>query len=678
MAYRISCLSTARALCAVVAVLGCSSPSTAAVIVAASIVPQGNSYHYEFTVTNQELVDIVLVSLPDAPLFDPLIAPSLSVPPGFLGSYDAGLGYVDFLEGVESFTAGSTHGPFSFVSLSAPGAVFARFEVLTAVGDLLTGCVLYDDRCLDVTPVPEPPTWMLLALGSALVAWGAIRGRRGTARGPFAACILLACLAAWSPLDTQASSHSDAPLVKQDPQVNLTDVYAFVGSRYDGSGQRVLNVLVSVRPFSDPGDGATYDRFADDALYTIHVTHPVTGVTTLRYDFRFSSVTGVKNPNTLMSYGRGNEIGPIQSIGDARQNYTQTYGVTRNGIVVASGLPVPPPNVGLRVTPSYNDSITGKAISGAADFPSLDTLTRQGVMTLDSGEAVWAGPREDGFYADTPGLFDLLDGRILDNDGDLSDGLGQDGGGVDGFKGFNVLTFALQIPVQSLQASAYTALFADLASALPSVGPAMGVGVYATVSRPRTTLRRTDGAPISSGPWIQLNRLGNPLFNEAFVALRDKDRYNRTSPTGDAAAFATYASNPELAVLVNTVFGTAIPATSRSDLAALYMPDVLRVDTTTPPVRLPGQAGFSRLGFLGGDVVMDGAGRVKSGGWPNGRRPGDDVVDVALSALASGPTYAVVVVIGDNVAANDQLYHRVFPYLGTPFAGPTVEQRKAP
>jgi hypothetical protein len=162
--------------------------------------------------------------------------------------------------------------------------------------------------------------------------------------------------------------------------------------------------------------------------------------------------------------------------------------------------------------------------------------------------------------------------------------------------------------------------------------------------------------------------MGNPLFNEGFVALKDKDNLNRTSPTGDDA-FATYAENPELAFLINTVFGTSFATSGRGDLRAVFIPEVLRVDTTTPPVTLAGQAGFNRLGFIGGDTTTDSSGRVKSSGWPNGRRLGDDVCDIGLTAVASGPTYDPVVVIGDNVPANDQVYHQVFPYSGTPHSG---------
>jgi Domain of unknown function (DUF4331) len=461
-----------------------------------------------------------------------------------------------------------------------------------------------------------------------------------------------------------ASSHSDAPLIKQDPQANLTDVYAFVGSRYDDPNQPVLNVLVSVRPFSEPGDGVIFDRFADDATYTIHITNPATGAPIDRYDFCFSSVTGgLKNPDTILSYGLGTAAGAITSIGDAQQNFTQTYSVRKNGNLIGSNLLVPPPNAGPRTTPGYNGP-DGKAISGATTLTALDPLTKQAISPVSGGVVAWAGPREDGFYADTPGIFDFLNPRIVNNDGDANDGLGQDGNGVDGFKGFNVLTYALQIPISGLQTGSYKDAFG---------GNHTGVGVYASVSRQRVTIRRAVGANVDSGPWIQVNRLANPLFNEVLVPLRDKDRYNRTRPIGDST-FATYAQNSELAFLINVVlFGSAdgqapLPTKNRADLVAIMIPDVIRVDTTTGPVPLPGQSGFNRLSLIGGDTL----------GWPNGRRIGDDVVDIALSAIASGPTFATITPVGDNVDANDQLYNTVFPYLGTPHAGSTVTQRAAP
>ena len=482
---------------------------------------------------------------------------------------------------------------------------------------------------------------------------------------------LIAIPTAWTGPVARASNHSDAPLIKQDPQANLTDVYAFVGMRYDNPSIKVLNVSMSFRPFSEPGDGAQYERFADDARYNIHITDPVTGVTRVRYEFAFTRVdANYKNRNTILSYGLGREAGPIMTVGDARQNFTQKYRVTRvadgKATVLHRGLLVPPPNVGKNVTPLYNDA-DGRSLSGATTLGDLDGYTRSTIYDLPSGEVVWAGPRDDSFFSDIPGVFDLLDARILDNNGSLSDGLGQDGNGVDGFKGFNLLSIAMQIPLSALDEL-------DIPVPYDSVffGTQTGVGVYASVQRARITERRTDGTTLNRGGWQQVSRLGNPLFTEGLVAFADKDRFNRT-PASQDAQFAKYARNPELATLINAVYGTQFVATGRADLEKIFIPEVLRVATATDPVRLAGQAGFNRLGFIGGDTTNG-----VSGGWPNGRRPGDDVVDIALTAIASGPAYSTITVVGDNVPANDIAYHQVFPYLATPHSGVNNRKDAAP
>jgi hypothetical protein len=451
-----------------------------------------------------------------------------------------------------------------------------------------------------------------------------------------------------------ASSHSDAPLSKQDPQTNLTDVYAFVTSG------NTLTIVVNCRPFSEPGDGIMYDRFADDALYSINIANPNTGALLMTYNFQFSPVSSAagsyKNRNTAFSYGIGSGVGAIQNVGDGQQNFTQTYSVTAlnaltsGSTVLGSNFLVPPPNTGLRVTPAYNNSSTGFAVSGATTTAGLDTYTRESIYTAPTGEMVFAGSREDSFFADAPGIFDLLNPRILGVDGH-----GQTGNGVDGFKGYNVLTFAIQIPLANLPTPiAYTDAF---------TGTSHGVGVYASVSRQRITLRSASGDNTNSGPWIQINRLGNPLFNEVLVAIQDKDNYNRDVPTNDAARYAKYASTPELAAAINLVFGTSLATSGRTDLVAVYIPDVLRVDTTTGAVPLIGEGG-NRLSGLGGDMTHG-----KWSGWPNGRRLGDDVVDIALTAVASGPSFSSIFLLGDNINANDQTYNFVFPYAATPNAG---------
>jgi hypothetical protein len=220
------------------------------------------------------------------------------------------------------------------------------------------------------------------------------------------------------------------------------------------------------------------------------------------------------------------------------------------------------------------------------------------------------------------------------------------------------------------------------------------VGVYATTSRRATTVLSSGAgstAPVLSGGWVQVARQGNPLFNEAMVALQDKDLYSRTKPSVDATTFQKYAASPELASLINTItFGgqAVAPTTGRTDLVGIFIPDLIKVDLSTGAARLaagganfpdhPDQAGFSNQSIFGGDTLTStvqagfGNGTVP-GGWPNGRRFGDDVISIAVTAIISDlrtspPTIRSAANI-DNVPGNDAIYNTVFPYGGTPFNG---------
>jgi hypothetical protein len=215
-------------------------------------------------------------------------------------------------------------------------------------------------------------------------------------------------------------------------------------------------------------------------------------------------------------------------------------------------------------------------------------------------------------------------------------------------------------------------------------------GVYATTSRRRVRILGPLG-DANTLDFVQVGRQGNPLFNEALVAIRDKDLYSRTSPEFDAFLFRKYALNPELATLINKlVLGANVaPTTNRTDIAGIFIPDLIKVDLSTAPARLagggaahptnPDDAGFSRLSIFGGDTlissVQDGFGKgVVPGGWPNGRRFGDDVLDIAVTALISDLRVSPPIIrgpAGDNVNKNDIAYNKVFPYAATPLNGRT-------
>jgi hypothetical protein len=320
---------------------------------------------------------------------------------------------------------------------------------------------------------------------------------------------------------------------------------------------------------------------------------------------------------------------------------------------------VPPNNQGI-ATPFYNQGNNGEnpAIDGVATEGALDRYTTQAITSMRDGYTAFAGQRDDGFYADIQAIFDLLQLRSP---------------GKDSQGGFNFHLMSLVIPLSELG------------------GDQQVVGVYATTSRRAVRVLQDKNAPAELGPWVQVARQGNPLFNEGLVAIADKDLYSRTSPSQDSKLFAKYALNPELAKLINLIVLPAAPfkapETNRTDIAGIFIPDMIKCDLSTQPCRLAGNGtqgganpddpGFSRLGIFGGDVLTStvqagfGNGTVP-GGWPNGRRFGDDVVDIAVTALIADLRVSppvIPIVAGDNVNFNDMAYNKVFPYESTPQNG---------
>jgi hypothetical protein len=451
----------------------------------------------------------------------------------------------------------------------------------------------------------------------------------------------------------------DAPLITLDDAANTTDVYAFVSQRF---GRKYLTTALAVYPHEEPGIGPNKYNFDDDVLYEIRVatgSDVAKGRATYAYQFKFD--TTFRNRNTILqSY-----LGVIANVGDASQNLIQRYTVDkvdlRSGSSTRLGRGIVPPNNQGNATPRYNRNDDGeqRAKDGVGNGADLDLYTSQSVVELEDGYVAFAGQRDDGFYADVQAVFDLLKLRAP-------------GKAVDSQGGFNVHTIALDIPLEDLG------------------GDRQIVGVYATTSRRRIRILGPAG-DANIGDFVQVARQGNPLFNEGLVAIKDKDLYSRTSPEVDSTLFRKYALTPELAALLNAlVFGSNVaPTTNRTDIAGIFIPDLIKVDLSTGPARLagggpthptnPDDAGFSRLGIFGGDTLTSsiqagfGNGTVP-GGWPNGRRFGDDVLDIAVTALISDLRVSppkIVGPAGDNVNANDIAYNKVFPYAATPLNGRT-------
>lgn len=450
---------------------------------------------------------------------------------------------------------------------------------------------------------------------------------------------------------SQGSSHREAPLISGDPKADATDVYAFVSPDKPNTATLIANYL----PFEEPAGGPTFYSFDDRVLYEIKIDNNGDAKEDISYQFRFT--TTIQNPNTFLY-----NTGEISSLTDEDFNMRQTYDVTRveypskhnrkiKSTVLASKVPVPPVNVGPKSTPNYG------------------ALQKEAVKPLTNGGQVFAGQSDDPFFADLGGLFDLLTIRKLPGD---------NGGGVDGLKGYNVQSIAIQVPISDLTSSHSNPTSATSADAI--------VGVWTTSSRQSMSVLRGNSGNASKDRnknWIQVSRLGAPLVNEVVIPLGDKDVWNASKPIDDAQ-FAEYVANPELGTLLNALYGIDVPpqgafgsADERDDLIAIFLtgiPGLTKPASVTPSEQLRINLAIApttnpnSLGVVAGD----------NQGYPNGRRLADDVTDISIKAVA-GAAYSLfhsgftpdplASKLGDGVDTNDANFRSSFPYMALPWSG---------
>jgi hypothetical protein len=459
------------------------------------------------------------------------------------------------------------------------------------------------------------------------------RGRLGLALAFAGALIGLLLFVGPGPQVAKASSHREAPLIANDPTADNTDLYAFVSPDKPNTVTIVANYI----PFEEPAGGPNFSNFDPNALYEIHVDNNGDGRDDVTYQFRFD--TTIANGNTFLY-----NTGPITSLSDPDWNVRQTYSVTRiqghHRTVLGSDLASPPDNIGPRSTPNY------------------DSLAAAAVNTLPGGIKVFAGQRDDPFFVDLGSIFDLGGLRPF-NPFHVIPLPTQTG--VDDVAGYNVHSIEIQVPIS------------QLTDATPTIG------VYASASRPALRILKADGRTKNLGPEVQISRLGNPLVNEVLIPLGQKDYWNRQDPADDSQFASRYLS-PELAGLINLLYPALpdAPTTDRKDLVAVLLTgvpnlnftgntlaDELRLNTSIPPAATP-----NRLGVLAGDFA----------GFPNGRRLGDDIVDIELRAVACG--YGPILhsalglcdlqpndQIGDGVDGNDKPFLSTFPYVAAPHQG---------
>jgi Domain of unknown function (DUF4331) len=465
------------------------------------------------------------------------------------------------------------------------------------------------------------------------------------------------------------SSHREAPEISKDPVADNTDVYAFVSP----DAPDTVTIITNYIPLENPAGGPNFFEFGDDVLYSIYIDNDGDARPDIVYNFEFSS--SLRNPNTFLY-----NTGPISSLDDPNWNKRQFYDVSRTNKfgpprVIGSSLPSPPCNIGPRSTPTY------------------PALAQAAVHSLPTGETVFAGQRNDAFFVDLGAIFDLADLRPFQSIHAIPSATAVS---VDPLAQLNVHTIAIQIPIAQLTRDGKVPTDASKSKSV--------LGIWGGASRQSARLlngfhgyeddRRRgyggdgygDRGRRQVGPWTQVSRLGNPLFNEVVVPLGKKDLWNSTQPSLDAQ-FAEYVKQPELARLLPVLYpghftNLAALTADRADLVAILLTgipsgivpgfqnftgntqaDMLRLNVAIPPAATP-----NPLGLIGGDVA----------GYPNGRRVTDDVVTIELRAIA-GATYPLVdpsytpdaaaSLITEGLTPAASRFQSTFPYIGVPHDG---------
>jgi len=449
------------------------------------------------------------------------------------------------------------------------------------------------------------------------------------------------------------SSHREAPEISKDPVADNTDVYAFVSP----DKPRTVTLIANFIPFQSPQGGPNFYEFGDDVLYEIHVSNRGDARADVTYQFRFT--TKVLHADTFLY-----NTGPLTSIDDPNWNRPQFYSVTRvaRGKApqrLATNLACPPVNVGTRSTPHY-----GAVFTPAAVHP------------IQGSRTVFAGQRGDAFYVDLGSVFDLGALRPFQN---LHLIPLPSAAGVNGLQGLNVHTIAIQVPISDVSRNG------DLPS--DPMKASSVIGVWATASRQKALMwEDAQGRYTGHGPFGQVSRLGNPLFNEVITPMADKDRWNTVFPHNDGQ-FAKYVARPELARLLPALYPGVFPHLAaykkdRADLLAILLTgipagvvpgfqnytgptqaDLLRLNLAVRPTAHP-----NPIGLIAGDPA----------GFPNGRRLVDNVVAIELRAVA-GATIPLVdhsftpdaaaALLQDGTTNTNLAVLPTFPYMPNPAGG---------
>jgi hypothetical protein len=490
-----------------------------------------------------------------------------------------------------------------------------------------------------------------------------------------------------------ASSHREAPFITKNPKVDGTDFYMF--NSYEPSRTGYVTILANYLPLQDAYGGPNYFTLDPDAIYEVHIDNDGDGVEDLTFQFDFDTTlkggTGIelpiggKNINIPLPVA-----GQLSGPGDAARNVIETY---KLGLIRGPRRASAPTMIGTYEKPF--DNAGTKTIANYAQYANqfiynfdVPGCTPTGVQA-GTHARVFVGQRKEGFAVNLGQIFDLVNMGVsalgvtpTNGQADLTGPADQGKNIVDDA---NVTTLALEIPASCLTKDSSHPIIAGWTTASMR---------QARVLNPTASF---GNAAREGGPWVQVSRLGNPLVNEVVIGLKDKDKFNGSEPKDDAQ-FADYVTNPSLPILVELVFGAtgalAPTAYPRADLVAAFLNGVpsvnvlsptlyeaLRLNTAVPATPKASQSPLGAATCF--DPPADNAhgptlNLARTGcdpaGFPNGRRPGDDTVDIALRVAMGflldqnhAPIRGAPLV--DGAAVNASMFPAAFPYLNTPIAG---------
>ena len=476
-----------------------------------------------------------------------------------------------------------------------------------------------------------------------------------------------------------ASSHREAPSITKTPKVDASDFYMF--NSYENNRADYVTIIANYLPLQDAYGGPNYFALDPDALYEIHIDNNGDAVEDITFQFDFT-----QNLNSIEIDSDGNPSTPnvaipLSNAGDASNSANvqtnESYDVTmvkgdrRSGSRSSLG--------------KFNKPFDYIGTKSFADYP---TYARSFIKTLNLGSCgqgkVFVGQRAEGFAIDLGRVFDLVNLNPL----------GARNGGTNILADKNVTSIAMEVPKACLVNAS-------------SKDPVIGAWTTASV-RQATLVNPSPASGISTtakkgGAWTQVSRLGMPLVNEVVIGLKDKDKFNASEPKDDVAKFAPYVFYPTLPALIQTLYPQAPAPTNfpRQDLVTAFLTgvptinkpantnqvpaDMLRLNTTTPAVAAANQNDLGVISIIPGQ--NDGRPNATAkdvAGFPNGRRPGDDVTDIALrvsmGALCHAGLPAAVTCVPADAKAGKALFtdgalkpatefDSVFPYLTTPTPG---------